>query len=92
MAEPSQRTQPQFDGFDGYSISPNGQYVVAADQGKRSVMVFEPDSPQDIKSFSVSHGGFGLERPRLLFRIRARSISTLPSRIAGARAPAAKAT
>lgn len=45
----------------GISISPNGQYVAAADQGNRAVVVFDPDSPQNIKSFPVSDGGFGLE-------------------------------
>jgi hypothetical protein len=45
----------------GIAISPNGQYVVAADQGNRAVVVFDPDAPQGIKSFPVSDGGFGLE-------------------------------
>ena len=44
----------------GISISPNGQYVAAADQGNRSIVVFNPDSPQGIESFPVSDGGFGL--------------------------------
>jgi hypothetical protein len=45
----------------GISISPNGQYVAAADQGNQSVVVLNPDSPQGIKSFPVSDGGFGLK-------------------------------
>ena len=45
----------------GISVSPNGQYVAAADQGNTAVVVFNPESPQGIVSFPVSNGGFGLE-------------------------------
>jgi DNA-binding beta-propeller fold protein YncE len=45
----------------GISISPNGQFVAVADQGNQAVVVFSTDTPQNIKGFPVSDGGFGLK-------------------------------